>query len=85
MAAASDKTVLEHLQRLDTMFDRVAVDFDELKRRIVEMAPGSSQAEILLTNLASRLEDVNERLNRIERRLDLLITQSGDATSPTAL
>jgi uncharacterized coiled-coil protein SlyX len=81
MAEGSDKSVVDHLQRLDTMFARMVNDFDELKRRVTTMEPGGSQQEILLANLASRLEDVNERLNRIERRLDILMAELPDAVA----
>jgi uncharacterized coiled-coil protein SlyX len=76
MADEPDSLVLRYLRRIDQRLERVEQDVGDLKLRMTNLeqrvASGFSQLELTLATQSRRLDRVDERLGRIERRLDLV-------------
>ncbi|MBV8593327.1 MAG: hypothetical protein JOZ27_03385 [Caulobacteraceae bacterium] len=65
MADEPDNLVLQLLRRMDTTLARVAEDLHDAKVRLTHVADA-------LADVIRRLEGVEARTERIERRLDLV-------------
>ena len=67
MSEEPENLVLRHLRRIDEKLDRVLDDQTEVKQRLWALeANGAS--------LSRRLDRIDERVARIEKRLDLVET-----------
>jgi tetrahydromethanopterin S-methyltransferase subunit G len=72
MSPATENLVLEHLRAIRATVDRLSDDMQEVKSRLGQL---ESQVAILTGNYASlsnRLDRVDQRILRIEKRLDLV-------------
>ncbi len=67
MSDEPDNLVLQYLRRIDTKVDRIADDARDLKVRTTAVAEG-------LAGVHRRIDRVESRLERIERRHDLVDT-----------
>ena len=65
MAGEPDNMILVYLRRFDEKFDRVIDDMRDLKTRMTAVAEG-------LVGIHRRLDRLETRVERIERRLDLV-------------
>jgi hypothetical protein len=67
----TDNIILEHLRAIRGVLDRHGEDLREIKQRIgiVEVGVGSLGSQY--ASLSNRLDRMDERVARIERRLDL--------------
>jgi hypothetical protein len=67
--------ILEHLRRIRASQERTELDVAELKSRVSALEQTQGQVLILLGTLNQRMDRVDERLGRIERRLDLVAVE----------
>ena len=72
MSEQTEHLILEMLRRIRSMTERIEADVGDLKLRMsaVENHIGQMQVQIAGTN--SRMDRIEERLGRIERRLELV-------------
>jgi uncharacterized coiled-coil protein SlyX len=78
MSDQPDNFVLVYLRRLDAKMDRVLEELQDLKHRVTALEIGQSRirqdiAELqgLYAGSQLRMDRIDSRLERIERRLDL--------------
>ena len=79
MSDEPDDSVLVYLRRLDSKVDLLRDEIRDLKHRVsaVEVGLASVRREIAVLSegqafLAVRIDKLEERLERVERRLDLV-------------
>jgi chromosome segregation ATPase len=72
MADETDNVVLEHLQRIRASQERTELDIADLKSRVSALEQVTGQILNLLGAMNHRMDRFDERLARIERRLDLV-------------
>jgi uncharacterized coiled-coil protein SlyX len=73
-----ENLILEHLKRFQATLDRVERDIREVKTRLGTLEGGQAAIMQHLTHLSAAdaaqqvaIDSINDRLNRIETRLDL--------------
>ena len=73
-----ENLMLEHLKRFQATLDRVEQRLSDLTNRIANLESGQAVLMQHLSHLAAAdatqqvsIDNINERLNRIERRLEL--------------
>jgi hypothetical protein len=71
MSDGTDNLVLEHLRRIRASQERTELDMAELKARASGLEQVTGQILTLMGTLNQRMDRFDERLGRIERRLDL--------------
>ena len=64
--------VLEHLRPIRRSVERTELEMTELKTRVSAMEETQGQLLVFLGVISKRLDRHDERLSRIERRLDLV-------------
>ncbi|KAA5596772.1 hypothetical protein [Blastochloris sulfoviridis] len=74
MAGDTDSIVLEHLRRIRASQERTELDIADLKSRVSGLEQVSGQMLAMLGSLNQRMDRFEDRLGRIERRLDLVET-----------
>lgn len=62
---------LEHLRHIRRSQERMELELGELKSRVSALEETQGQVLVLLGVISKRLDRNDERLSRIERRLDL--------------
>lgn len=72
MANDSDNLVLDHLKKIQAPLSAIEVDLGDVKARMSVMEQYQGQVLTLLGGLNQRMDRFDERLSRIERRLDLV-------------
>lgn len=72
MANDSDNLVLDHLKKIQARLSAIEIDLGDVKARMSVMEQYQGQALTLLGGLNQRMDRFDERLSRIERRLDLV-------------
>ena len=72
MAGEADNIVLNHLKKIQARLSAIEVDLGDLKARASVMEQYQGQVLTLLGGLNQRMDRFDERLARIERRLDLV-------------
>jgi hypothetical protein len=75
MPSGQNQKILESLHRLETKLDCVITDFTDLRERMAMIGQGGTQVEVVLAGVSARLDQVDERLHRIEHRIDLVIEE----------
>ena len=68
----TDNLVLEHLRYIRAKIDAVDIRLDDLTARVSRMQESMGVTVTALADLNRRLDRHDERLARIERRLDLV-------------
>ncbi len=71
MTEQPDNMVIEYLKRIRASQDRMELDITDLKVRMSSMEQHQGQILTLLGSLAQRMDRLDERMGRVERRLDL--------------
>lgn len=73
-----ENLILEHLKRFQAGQDRIERDISEMKARLANLESGHASIILHLGHLSSAdaaqqvtMDSVSERLNRMERRLEL--------------
>ena len=64
--------VLEHLKRIQSRLGNIELDVSDVKTRLSAMEQHQGHILALLGSLGGRMDRFDERLARIERRLDLV-------------
>ena len=72
MTEETENLVLEMLRRMRASLDRIEVDVGDLKLRMSACETNLAQVQIQVAGMNGRLDRFDERLGRIERRLDLV-------------
>jgi hypothetical protein len=72
MADETDNLVLEMLRRIRASQERTELDIADLKGRASALEQVTGQILALLGTMGQRMDRFDERLARIERRLDLI-------------
>lgn len=67
----ADNIVLEHLRAIRGVLDRHGEDLREIKERLGILEVGVGNLGSQYANLSTRLDRLDDRVARIERRLDL--------------
>ena len=70
MTEDATNLVLEHLKRIQGRLTVIEIDIGDLKMRASAMEQYQGQVLTLLGALNQRMDRFDERLSRIERRLD---------------
>jgi len=68
---ATDNIILEHLRAIRGVLDRHSDNLREIKERIGILETGVGNLGAQYANLSTRLDRLDDRVARIERRLDL--------------
>jgi hypothetical protein len=66
-----ENLVLEQLRRIRAIVERTELDIVDVKARMSSLEIAVGQHSVLLGNVGVRLDRLDERVARIERRLDL--------------
>jgi hypothetical protein len=69
--AETDNIVLEHLPHIRRVVDETREDVRELKGRVGTLEREVAQIHVKLAEHLVRFDRLNDRVERIERRLDL--------------
>jgi hypothetical protein len=72
MTAETENMVLEMLRRIRASQERTELDVADMKVRMSALEQHQGQLLTLLGTLNQRMDRFDERLGRIERRLDLV-------------
>lgn len=79
MSDQPDNLILVYLRRIDEKLDRARDDLQDVTRRLtaVELGLASVRREVAVlaeadAHLGARIDKVTERLDRIDRRLDIV-------------
>ena len=72
MTAETEGLILEPLKNIQGRLARIELDIADIKVRMSGAAAHLAQLPMPYANLSSRMDRFDERLSRIERRLDLL-------------
>ncbi len=71
MSDQPNNLILVYLRRMDERLERIEGDIQDLKHRVTALEEGQSRMLALYAGLQLRMDRFDERLARIERRLDL--------------
>ena len=66
--------VLEHLRHIRRAVDRIELDLTDVKSRVSSLEQVQGQILALMGTMNQRMDRFDERLGRVERRLDLVDT-----------
>ena len=69
-----ENVFLEMLRRIRASQERTELDLADVKSRVSALEQMQGQALVLLGAMSQRMDRFDERLGRIERRLDLVET-----------
>ena len=72
MSEETTNLVLEHLRHIRGRTDGLALDLADIKSRASALKEMQGQVLVLLGAMSKRMDRFDERLGRIERRLDLV-------------
>jgi hypothetical protein len=72
MSEQTDNLVLELLRRIRGSQERMELDVADLKVRISSIEQHQGQIMVMLGSLSQRMDRFDERMARVERRLDLV-------------
>ncbi|WP_085340265.1 hypothetical protein [Aquidulcibacter paucihalophilus] len=66
-----ESLILEHLRHIRSKMDAVSLDMSDIKSRVSSLEETQGQLLGMIGGLGKRMDRFDERLGRIERRLDL--------------
>ena len=72
MTIETENRVLEQLRRIRASQDRMELDIQDLKLRSATTDQHFGQMQTQMSGLNGRMDRFDERMGRIERRLDLV-------------
>ena len=72
MTEETENMVLEMLRRIRASQERTELDLADVKARASALEQMQGQVLVLLGTMSQRMDRFDERLGRIERRLDLV-------------
>ena len=71
MTGDVENLILERLSRIDGCLDTIQNDIRELKERMGHLERGQAELALQYATLSTRVDRIDLRLERMERRLDL--------------
>jgi hypothetical protein len=71
MAKDADNLILEHLRHVRKAVDELRLDMSDVKARMTAVEVTMGQIVSLLATQSGRMDRIDDRLGRVERRLDL--------------
>ncbi|MCA3696952.1 hypothetical protein [Aquidulcibacter sp.] len=71
MTDTIESLILEHLRHIRSKMDAVSLDMSDIKSRVSSLEETQGQLLVMMGGLGKRMDRFDERLGRIERRLDL--------------
>ena len=74
MTDEANNIVLEHLRHIRRAVDRIELDLTDVKSRVSSLEQVQGQILALMGTMNQRMDRFDERLGRVERRLDLVDT-----------
>jgi hypothetical protein len=83
MTEETESLALELLRGIRVSLTRIELDVCDLKRRASALEQMQGHALLLLGAMSQRMDRFDERLCRIERRLDLVETRSVALAEPS--
>ena len=66
-----ESLILEHRRHIRSKMDAVSLDMSDIKSRVSSLEETQGQLLGMIGGLGKRMDRFDERLGRIERRLDL--------------
>ena len=72
MTEQTENMILEMLRRIGGGMDRLEADIGDMKLRLSAVETHLGQMQIQNAGINSRLDRMDERISRIERRLELV-------------
>jgi hypothetical protein len=66
-----ESLILEDLRHIRSKMDAVSLDMSDIKSRLSSLEETQGQLLVMMGGLGKRMDRFDERLGRIERRLDL--------------
>lgn len=66
-----ESLILEHLRHIRGKMDAISLDMSDIKSRVSSLEETQGQLLFMLGGLGKRMDRFDERLGRIEKRLDL--------------
>jgi hypothetical protein len=71
MATDADNLILEHLRHIRKAVDELRLDMSDVKARMTAVKVTMGQIVSLIATQSGRMDRIDDRLGRVERRLDL--------------
>ena len=71
MSDEPDNLILVYLRRIDARLERMESDLVDIKRRVTALEESQGRLHLDYAGVQLRMDRFEERLARIERRLDL--------------
>jgi hypothetical protein len=72
MVEGMDNLVLEHLRHIRKGVDELRLDVTDLKTRMTVVEAALGQIVTLIAGQSGRMDRIEDRLGRVERRLELM-------------
>ena len=72
MTAETESLILEILKNIQGRLTRIELDIADIKARQSAMEANIGQLYVLLGTMSGRMDRLEDRVSRIERRLDLI-------------
>jgi uncharacterized coiled-coil DUF342 family protein len=72
MSDEPENLVLVYLRRIDEKIDRLSDDIGDLRQRVSSLDEQAARIRGDMVAMSSRIDGVRQRLDRIERRFDLV-------------
>jgi uncharacterized coiled-coil DUF342 family protein len=72
MSDEPENPVLVYLRRIDEKIDRLSDDIGDLRQRVTSLDEQAARIRGDMVAMSSRIDGIRQRLDRIERRFDLV-------------
>ena len=72
MSDDPENLILVYLRRIDEKIDRLSDDIGDLRQRVTSLDEQAARIRGDMVAMSSRIDGIRKRLDRIERRFDLV-------------
>ncbi|MDX2144214.1 MAG: hypothetical protein SFV19_12735 [Rhodospirillaceae bacterium] len=72
MSDTANNIVLEHLKHIRGRVDQIAGDMKDVKARLLSLESHDAAGHLDSLRHSTRLEELDERLQKVEKRLELI-------------
>ena len=72
MSEEPENLILVYLRRIDEKIDRLSDDIGDLRQRVTSLDEQAARIRGDMVAMSSRIDGIRDRLDRIERRFDLV-------------
>lgn len=76
MSDEPENPVLVYLRRIDEKIDRLSDDIGDLRQRVTSLDEQAARIRGDMVAMSSRIDGIRQRLDRIERRFDLVASET---------